>query len=177
LAPITIATSRSQSTSRTPRSPSLALPYTHTARCFSFSRYRGRFVTCSSGRCAVAPAAVFATLDEIVRTLPPFESRFLGVGRFPSSDIFYLVPDHPENFLAAQRAIAASGLRFDESPFPFVPHCTIRSIGQVSAEDEQALLALKPPPQAFALDTLAVYELVDGRKSNLLHRTRLAGNG
>ena len=119
---------------------------------------------------------VFDILSELAQILTPFTTNFTGIARFPNTDIFYLAPLHPEKFVKVQRAITATGLRFDASPFPYTPHCTIRSIGKASAEDEKALLALQPPPQPFVLDTLAVYELVNNRICNLLFRTKLTGS-
>ena len=119
---------------------------------------------------------VFKILDELAKTITPFCTSFKGVARFPETDIFYLVPNHPEKLADIQKAIATTETRFDESPFPYTPHCTIRSFGKVSDEDIQALLSVKPPNQEFCLDMLSVYELVNV-KCNLLHRIRLTGNG
>jgi 2'-5' RNA ligase len=122
------------------------------------------------------PAEVSAILGDVARGLIPFTTQFTHIGRFPGTDIFYLAPAHPEKFVAVQKMLTATRLRFNPSPFPYTPHCTIRSAGKVSPEDEQALLALQAPSQAFTLDTLAVYELVNNRVCNLLYRAEASGN-
>lgn len=118
---------------------------------------------------------VFRIVDRLAKRIPQFLTSFKRVARFPQTDVFYLAPDHPEKFFDIQKAITATDIRFDESPFPYTPHCTIRQVGKVSDEDGQALLSLEPPKQEFSLDVLSVYELV-GVDCSLRHRARLTGH-
>ena len=70
-------------------------------------------------------------LAEIARAVPPFETRFADVGRFP--DVVYLVPEPSAPFIELTSAIAA---RFPEYPpyggahLDIVPHLTVaESVG------------------------------------------------
>jgi len=120
-------------------------------------------------------ASVFATLERLAKKLVPFKTAFTSIARFPNTNIFYGVPAHPEHFALIQNTIVGSGIKFNESPYPYTPHCTIRSISPMAEGDEQALLSLEPPRQEFLLEVLAVYELADDLKCTLLHRTQLSG--
>ncbi|MEM6393596.1 MAG: 2'-5' RNA ligase family protein, partial [Planctomycetota bacterium] len=121
---------------------------------------------------------VFSALEAIAGRAGAIRSGFAEVLRFPGSPVFYLRPVDLEPFVALHRSIISADLRFQASPFPYSPHCTIRSpgAGEISDKDAERVLGLAVPPESFVLDTLSVYEL-DGqrRECRLLHRCRLTG--
>lgn len=118
---------------------------------------------------------VFNTIDNLATTITPFCTSFKKVARFPKTDIFYLSPDNPEKFTEIQKKITSTKIEFNDSPFSYTPHCTIRSVGEVSGADEKALFTLKVPTEEFTLNTLSIYEVTE-KKCNLLHSTFLTGS-
>ncbi|HVB74814.1 MAG TPA: 2'-5' RNA ligase family protein [Ktedonobacteraceae bacterium] len=118
-------------------------------------------------------AMAFATLDTIAAKTSPIEASFGAVRRFPGTDIFVLLLRDAAPFHALHQRIAISGLRFERNPFPFQPHCTLRSRSPVSEEVAAELLAFRIPG-SFVMDTLSVY-MLDRLPMTLLHRVRLTG--
>lgn len=118
-------------------------------------------------------AAAFALLEKIAAETAPIEASFKKVVRFPGTDIFAAIPVNPQPFRALHERITTSGIRFQASPFPFTPHCTLRSRSPVSEEEAAELLSLEIPG-IFVLDTLSVY-MQDQLPLTLLYRTKLTG--
>jgi 2'-5' RNA ligase len=128
------------------------------------------------------PAEVFAKLDRIAAQTPPIRARFGPARRFPGTDTFYLSVMNEAPFHALQQRIAGSGLRFQATPFQFVPHCTLRTRSPVSSQEASDLLQVRVEGE-FLIDTMTVYELPlrdpPLRLSVLLclwHRMRLTGS-
>lgn len=117
--------------------------------------------------------SVFATLDEIAATTPPFTATFGPVMRFPNTDIFVLSLRNPVPFDMLHRRIVESGIHFQESPHEFIPHCTLCRRSPIGEEDVAALMATTVPGD-FTIDTLAVYQ-ADPLPATLLHRVVLSG--
>jgi 2'-5' RNA ligase len=123
---------------------------------------------------------IFDTLDGMARRFAPIVTHFSSVAMFPGTRVFYFVPDNAAPFLTLQAALVESGLRFERSPFPFTPHCTIADLETVAEELPSGFQALAQPDTEIVLDTLSVYNLderVLGGNSEgcrLLHRTKLA---
>jgi 2'-5' RNA ligase len=127
------------------------------------------------------PADVSVTLNRIAASTSPIRARFGPVQRFPGSDTFYLSLVDETPFRKLQQRIARSGLRFQPTPFEFVPHCTLRTRTPVSPDEAADLLQVRIDGE-FLLDTMTVYELPlrepPSRPSVLLclwHRVRLRG--
>ena len=119
------------------------------------------------------PAQVFAILDASAADTPPIPARFGPVRRFPGTNIFVLTLADEQPFQSLHQRIASSGILFQASPFPFTPHCTLRSRSPVSDDDVIDLLSLHVA-DGFLLDTLSVY-MLDHLPCTLLHRTPLTG--
>jgi 2'-5' RNA ligase len=118
------------------------------------------------------PKAVFAIIDRIAAATPPIDMRFGPAFRFPNTDIFGLSVEDEAPFQRLHAEIAGSGIKFRESPYPFFPHCTLRSRSPVSKKDVSALLSERLDGR-HRLDTLSVYG-VDQLSVSLLHRTYLS---
>lgn len=98
---------------------------------------------------------VFAALAEIAATTAPFECRFNGVQKFEGTDLYYLAPENRAPFDALHRRLAASGIRFHDSPHSYNPHCTISGTKLDEAhQNELEALNIREP---FVIDRLAVY--------------------
>lgn len=117
---------------------------------------------------------VFTALEHVAAMTPPIRATFGPVRRFPNTDIFVLTLVDEAPFHALQQRLATSGIRFEPSPFPFTPHCTLRSRSPVAADEAQHLLSLRIS-ERFVLDTLSVYVL-DGRPMTRLYEARLTGS-
>ncbi len=120
------------------------------------------------------PATVFAALDRVAESTPPIVGRFGPVLRFPTTDVFVLTLVDETPFRLLQQRLATSGIGFEPSPFPFRPHCTLRSRSPVSAAEERSLLAVRIA-ESFVLRTLSAYAL-DGLPMTRLHASRLTGS-
>lgn len=132
----------------------------------------------SGGLGVVSPGqdleTVFAALDQVAAAAPPIAASFGPVRRFPHTDIFVLTLVDETPFRVLQQRLASAGIRFVPSPFPFTPHCTLRSRSPVSASDASALLALRIT-DGFVLEFLTAYALT-GVPMTRLHTTRLTGS-
>lgn len=124
------------------------------------------------------PEHVWGVLGEIAATTRPIKTTFGEVIRFPGTDIFVIRP-HPDDALRALHArIANSPIRFRPNPFPYTPHCTLRSRSPVSDDEAEALVAERIP-DSFTLEQMSVYRLAAGPSAQvpvlctLLHRWTL----
>lgn len=113
----------------------------------------------------------FAILDAIAAETPPIVASFGKVIRFPNTDIFVLTLTDEQPFRDLQQRIAVSSLRFKPSPFPYTPHCTLRSRSPVSEQEADELLSLNVPGK-FVIDTMSVY-MMDTLPMTCLHRVKL----
>ena len=113
----------------------------------------------------------FALLNAIAAETEPLQVTFGKVLRFPSTDIFVLTLTDERPFRVLHERLASSGIRFQPSPFPYTPHCTLRSRSPISEEEVAVLLSLRIS-QSFLLDTLSVY-MLDTLPMTLLHRVKL----
>lgn len=132
----------------------------------------------SSGLGTLAPdqdvLQVFSTLDRIAADTPVIAGRFGSMLRFPDTDIFVLTMEDPQPFLDLHQRIAESDIKFLPSPFPFMPHCTVRGqvVGAASSEEAEELLDLtidKP----FRCEMLSTYTIEAFPLVKLRHRGHL----
>lgn len=153
---------------------------------FRFSLPAEVTVSGSSGTGPLAPDLdldrVRAVLDRIAADTAPIRASFGPVRRFPNSDTFYLSFVDERPFRALHERIASSGLRFQQTAFPFGPHCTLRTRPATVTEGDA--LVSERVDGAFTLDTLSLYDLADPVVAAgtdfvtllcLLHRVRLTG--
>jgi hypothetical protein len=128
-------------------------------------RYSLPAETTVSGSSGTGPLAadedldrVIAVLDQVASGTRPIKSSFGPVRRFPDSDVFYLSFADERPLRALHQRFAASGLRFQPTPFPFGPHCTLRTRSPVT-DGEAAVLFETVIDGHFTLDTLSLYDL------------------
>ena len=81
------------------------------------------------------PNAVLQTIEAIVAETEPIRTAFASVVRFPATDIFALTLQNESGLRALHDRIATSGIAFRSSPFPFSPHCTLRSRLSVEVDE------------------------------------------
>jgi 2'-5' RNA ligase len=117
-------------------------------------------------------AEVFRMIDETAKKFGPFTASFQRIKKFPRTDIFYFEISEPEKIMAIHQALAVSGVKFNESPFPFTPHCTLKLVGEVTKREAHELISVVPPQNEFLIDMLSVY-MHEELESKLLHRSKL----
>lgn len=132
----------------------------------------------SSGVGTLAPdqdvRQVFSTLDRIAADTPVIAGRFGSMLRFPDTDIFVLTMEDPQPFIDLHQRIRESEIEFLPSPFPFMPHCTVRGqvVGAAGPKEAEELLDLtidKP----FRCEMLSTYTIEAFPLVKLRHRTHL----
>jgi len=136
-------------------------------------------VTGSSGLGHLVPgqplADVASEIDRIAARFAPFPAAFDKVERFPGTEIYYLTLADPAPFLEIHKAFAESSIGFQESPYPFEPHCTLKLRSTPSDTELLELFFLDAPKEPFTLSSLSLYALPDVRTCELLHTVRLSG--
>jgi 2'-5' RNA ligase len=123
-------------------------------------------------------ARVFEVLDRVAAATPPIRSSLGSVIRFPNTDIFVFAFADEAALRDLHERMAGSGLEFEDNPWPFTPHVTLRSRSPVTEEDAASLFATRISG-TFELNQMSVYQLSDDPLGHapvictLLHRTRL----
>jgi 2'-5' RNA ligase len=107
------------------------------------------------------------TLSELLEHRLPFEARFLRINHFLNTEIFFLEPAR-EPFDELHSLIANSALEFEENPFPFNPHCSLKGFTLLQPEDREKLEQLVIPAEPFLIQSIAVYELEQMQAKRLL---------
>lgn len=125
----------------------------------------------SSGVDVIAPGQnqeeVLEILEKVGRRHLPIRTSFVGISRFSGTQVFWLRPEDAKPFQVLQNELIAKGIRFEESPFPYTPHCTLSSKTGMSAARERALTREAFPIRPFTLSRLSLYQLHHGTASRL----------
>jgi 2'-5' RNA ligase superfamily len=88
----------------------------------------------------------------------PFEARFIGIGNFPGTEIFFATPEgEPFNVLHA--AVVASGIKFGSSRFSYNAHCSLKGFTSLKPGQREALELTSVPVKPFTISTVSVYEM------------------
>jgi 2'-5' RNA ligase len=105
-------------------------------------------------------------VGEVARAFAPFKFRFSGVNCFPESSVYYLAPDDDTQFLEFQRRLANCGLRFEASPYEYVPHCTIAILpANAAAAAHDEVRACTVPPENIEVSSVSFWSVDDSRQS------------
>ena len=83
---------------------------------------------------------------QVARDFAPFPFQFSGVKRFPDSGVYYLAPRDDAAFHEFQRRLANCSLRFESTPYDYVPHCTIAILAADAAAGAHAEIRACPVP-------------------------------
>ena len=102
------------------------------------------------------PSEAFGILDALALRTAPIAAEFSSVHRWPGTEIFVFTLTDEEPFRALHEVLAASRLKFRESPFPYRPHCTFRITAPRDEPHAQELSRLTLPGR-FLLDQMSVY--------------------
>ncbi len=122
----------------------------------------------SSGLGWFSPSQSFAhlaqTVSAVAAAFARFACAFSRVECFPESRVYYLALRDESPFHAFQRLLAASGLRFEPTPFSYKPHCTIAELPPTSgAEDRAALTSFSVPTASFEVSSVSFYAVNESR--------------
>jgi hypothetical protein len=124
----------------------------------------------SSGVGSIAIGQSIASVQEMLRIALigrlPFKARFIGIGNFPGTEIFFARPE-AEPFVALHAAIVASGIVFGSSRFGYNAHCSLKGFTPLKPGQREALELVSVPAEPFAISTISVYEM------EAMHATRL----
>ena len=116
----------------------------------------------SSGVGPIAPGqsvtAVQRLLETVLAGRLQFETRFIGIGNFPGTEIFFAAPE-PEPFNSIHAAVAASGIAFGPSRFSYNAHCSLKGLTPLGPGQREAIEAAAIPSQPFTITTVSVYEM------------------
>jgi len=116
---------------------------------------------------------MYNKLNEIAKNTKPIKLSFNEVKRFPGSDIFVLKLSDEKEVLELHNKLRESGIKFEETPLEFEPHCTLRSRSPISKEDEVKLYSIEIQ-EAFVVNTLSVY-MLDKLPIKKLYTVKLTG--
>jgi 2'-5' RNA ligase len=131
----------------------------------------------SSGLGAIASgqdsAVILAELARIATLIPPFTIEFAPVIRFPGTRV-YVLPIHPVMPFAKLQRLLQVIIRFEPSPHPFLPHCSLHIKGELSNDLDGELLRLKPPGRC-TIDNIAVFQRTGELAATEISRFMLSG--
>lgn len=102
-------------------------------------------------------------LESVVETLSPImtshqftEVTFLKVDRFPGTGIYYLAPER-DKFDCLHQATVKSGIKFNESQWPYNPHCTLCWQEQDKLEYRKLFEEMEIPSQT-TIECFSLYQ-------------------
>ncbi|TXG76743.1 2'-5' RNA ligase family protein [Patescibacteria group bacterium] len=101
---------------------------------------------------------LFKIVDEIAANTPPITVSFDKVHRFPGTDIVVMKLKDETLVRSLHQRFADSGIEFQDSNFPYMPHCTLRSISPLTDKEMIELSKLRIEG-SFTLQTLSVYTM------------------
>ena len=113
-------------------------------------------------------------LEQAAKKISPFQVCFDGVDRFPDTSIYFLTLQDSPELLRAQKIVSECGIRFEPTPYPYHPHCTLSLRKEI--QDDRKLLDLfflQVPREPFCLDMISVYALKEGNTCDILCKVPL----
>ena len=118
-----------------------------------------------AGSSGVGPIALGQSVASVRQMLTtalvgrlPFEARFIGIGNFPGTEIFFATPE-AEPFNALHAAVVASGIAFSPNPFSYNAHCSLKGFTSLRPGQREALELASVPVKPFTISTVSVYEM------------------
>lgn len=119
---------------------------------------------------------VIEEMDRRIMSLAPFKTSFSGIHSFPGGSTLFLSPAERTIFDFVHGILCESDILFSQLPFPYTPHCTIRSGPPISDESLSTILKMDYPGYQFLIDTFSIYSLNDSKmECGLLYQSKLTG--
>jgi 2'-5' RNA ligase len=113
-------------------------------------------------------------IDEIAASTPPITVSFDRVHRFPGTDIVVMKLKDEALVCSLHQRFVESGIKFQNSNFAYMPHCTLRSKSPLTDQEMEELSKLKIEGD-FTLKTLSIYRMPP--PGELLYTTQLGETG
>lgn len=92
---------------------------------------------------------------------------FVGVSRFPNTGIYYLAPEAAQ-FKNMHQSVRSSGVEFNESEWPYNPHCTLRWLDDDSPDCKELFDSIALPKNS-AIECFSLYQ-PKARGGSRLHK-------
>jgi len=110
------------------------------------------------------PDVIAEKVRDLTQNLAPFKCFFSKVESFAESHVYYLALKNEEPFQIFQRVLAESPLKFESTPFPYKPHCTIVALPNAASSTAHAEVAAFPVPRhAVTICSAALYSVNNSR--------------
>lgn len=119
------------------------------------------------------PDELFKAIDEIAASTSPITVSFDKAHRFPGTDIVVMKLKDDTLVRSLHQRFIDSGVKFQNSDFPYQPHCTIRSKSPLTDQEMEELSKLKIEGN-FTLQTLSVYRMPP--PGTLIHTAELSSS-
>jgi 2'-5' RNA ligase len=117
---------------------------------------------------------IAAEMARIFVNVPPFEVSFSGLRVFPGTSLVYLCPADRAPFDDIHEALRKSTIPLSPSPFPYNPHCTVRSGASLPLDEVDRICRRDFPAAPFLIETVSLYDLNrDTLECSLLHQIHL----
>ena len=118
------------------------------------------------------PDVIAGKVRDLTQNLAPFQCFFSKVETFPESQVYYLALENEEPFQIFQQVLAASPLKFESTPFPYKPHCTIVALPNAASSTAHTEIAAFPVPRhGVTIYSAALYSVNNSRNAcRLLER-------
>ena len=108
---------------------------------------------------------VIAAVQHAFKYVGPVRFRFSEITHFPSTCIYYLAPEDRTVFDRLHRLLLGSGLRYEECPFPYTPHCTICDMTGRTKEEIRQIQTLAYPKRELEITKVSLWSFKAGFQS------------
>jgi 2'-5' RNA ligase len=102
-------------------------------------------------------------VGKVINLISPIISKhgftqvnFRSISRFHNTGIYHLVPERAQ-FDVLHKAVANSGILFNENNFPYTPHCTLRA-GHSPTEECNTLFKTMSIPDNVTIKCFSLYQ-------------------
>lgn len=116
-----------------------------------------------AGSSGVGPIKIGQNLEDVVSQLTPIireyyfkELKFISINCFPDTGIYYLAPKRGK-FDEMHQAVIRSGVEFNDSEWPYNPHCTLRWCDDDSPECSELFETMSLPVNS-AIECFTLYQ-------------------
>ena len=103
-------------------------------------------------------ADVHAQVEAAVADKTDFLFRLVQIGNFEQTDIYFVEPER-NGFLELHHALKASRIAFENNPFPYHPHCSLKGFTPLRPGEREALTSLPLPSGTFRIRCVSIYEM------------------
>ncbi|GAB3535688.1 2'-5' RNA ligase family protein [Photobacterium alginatilyticum] len=114
-------------------------------------------------------SVVVSQLEQVLQNYSCIQFKFKGVSHFPDTEIYFAEPER-EEFDRLHAKITETAIVFDDSPFPYNPHCTLKSLTPMESSHEEIISNLVVPVSEHCIRKISIYELDEMKPIKLWER-------